>query len=134
MADTVRTLSALQTLLAANTGGAIGSQDIRDLAVSAVGRMYGRAIDSSGALTNDDQVILATGGASGITLNPPEAASSQYQVITVLKVDAGAGAVTLDGIGSDMINGAGTYALSTQWQGATLWCDGTAWYVIGKTS
>lgn len=37
MADTIRTLSALQTLLANNTAGDISAQDVRDFLVSAFG-------------------------------------------------------------------------------------------------
>lgn len=131
MTDTVRTLSALQTLLADNTGGAISPQDLRDAVISAVGRLYGRALAANTTLTADDIVIVATGGASGITLYLPAAASSQYKVYLVIKADAGAGAVTLDAHSSETINGATTYALSTQWKAALVWCDGSAWVVLG---
>ncbi|GAB4434129.1 MAG: hypothetical protein Kow00120_00250 [Anaerolineae bacterium] len=131
MADTVRALSALQTLLADNTGGAISPQDLRDAVISAVGRLYGRALAVDATLTADDIVIVATGGASGITLTLPGAANSPYKVYLVIKADAGAGAVTLDGEGSETINGAATYALSAQWKAALVWCDGAAWYVLG---
>jgi hypothetical protein len=131
MADTVRTLSALQGLLADNTNRAISPQDLRDAVISGIGFCYGRAVATSQALTGDDRIIAATGGAGGITLTLPAVASMQYKTFTVVKVDAGAGAVTLDGSGAETINGATTYALAAQWNRVTLWCDGAGWIVTG---
>jgi hypothetical protein len=131
MADTVRTLTALAGLLADNTNRAISPQDLRDAVISAVGYQYGRAVSTSQALTGDDRVIAATGGAGGITLTLPAVASMQYKTFTVVKVDSGAGAVTLDGSGAETINGAATYALATQWTKVTVWCDGAQWIVTG---
>lgn len=51
MADTERTLSALQTLLADNTSGAISAQDLRDFLVSAAPRVASYYISSSSATT-----------------------------------------------------------------------------------
>ena len=50
--------------------------------------------------------------------------------ILVKKVDASGNAVTIDGAGSDTIDGALTIALSTQYEAVELWCDGTNWWVF----
>lgn len=131
MADTVRKLSDILALLADNTAQGINPQDHRDQAISAQGYAYGRAVSSNDDLDSDDQVVAATGGAGGITLTLPAVASSQYKVFHVVKVDAGAGAVTLDGNASETINGSTTYALSSQYDAVTIWCDGTEWFVLG---
>ena len=131
MADTVRTLSALQGLLADNTSRAISPQDLRDAVISADGYAYGRAVSTSQNPTADDRILAATGGTSGMTLTLPQASTMPYKVLTVVKVDSGAGAVTLDGYGAETINGAATLALSSQWDRVTIWCDGTQWIRIG---
>jgi hypothetical protein len=131
MADTVRALSALQGLLADNTDRAISPQDLRDAVISGVGFCYGRAVATGQALTADDRIVAATGGTGGITLILPQASTMQYKTFTVVKVDAGAGAVTLDAYGTELINGAQTYALAAQWNRVTVWCNGTQWIVIG---
>jgi hypothetical protein len=131
MADTVRALSVLQGLLADNTNRAISPQDLRDAVISGVGFCYGRAVATGGALTTDDRIVAATGGAGGITLVLPQASTVQYKVITVVKVDSGAGAVTLDGYSTETINGVATYPLAAQWNRVTVWCDGAQWIVIG---
>jgi len=130
MTDTVRTLSALQALLPDNTNKGISAQDLRDAVISASGYMIGRALSAADNLDGDDIVIAATGGAGGITLTLPAVASSQYKFYCVVKVDAGAGAVTLDGNASETINGATTYALSAQYDAVILWCDGSEWFVL----
>ncbi len=131
MADTLRTLSALLALLADNTSGAISPQDLRDFLVSVAGYRYGRAVSTGQALTLDDRVVEATGGSGGITLTLPQASTAQYKTYQVVKVDAGAGAVTLDAYSSETINGATTYALASQWDKVSLYCNGTSWTVIG---
>ena len=130
MADTVRTLSALQALLPDNTSKAISAQDLRDVLISAVGSLYGRAVSASDDLDANEIVIAATGGTPGITLTLPAVATSQYKVYAVVKVDAGAGAVTLDANLSETINGATTYALAAQYDAVVIWCDGSQWLVV----
>lgn len=130
MADTVRTLSALQALLADNSSRAISPQDIRDAVISAVGFMYGRALSEDTTLTTSDIVIIGTGGESGITLTLPAAASSQYKYYCIVKVDSGAGAVAIDANESETINGNTTLSLSAQYDSAVIWCDGTEWFVL----
>lgn len=130
MADTVRTLSALQTLLADNTTGAISPQDIRDLLITAVGSMFAVPVSGNTTLDDDDTVVLATGGGSGITLTLPAAASSAYKFYCIKKVDAGAGAVTVDGYSSETIDGATNKALSAQYDGFIIICDGTEWHIL----
>jgi hypothetical protein len=131
MADTVRALSALQGLLADNTDRAISPQDLRDAIKSGVGYQYGRAVSTGQALTADDRIVAATGGVSGISLILPQASTMPYKTFTVVKVDAGAGAVTLDAYGTELIDGAQTYPLANQYDKVTVWCDGTQWFVIG---
>lgn len=79
-----------------------------------------------------DKVILAdaTGGAFTVTL--PVAETVKGLVLTVKKIDAGANAVTVDGDGSETIDGATTYALSSQYKFVTVYSDGVEWWVISN--
>ena len=79
-------------------------------------------------------IYLVTTGASAITANLPAAADNGGRVVTVMKVDAGAGAVTLDGNASETINGATTVAITaTQFHYRTIICDGSNWLVISSS-
>lgn len=55
------------------------------------------------------------------------------RVVTIMKADAGGGAVTIDGSGAELINGAATIVLSTQYHYRTLVSDGTQWFVISSS-
>ena len=71
MADTKRVLSDILALYADNTTQQIAPQDHRDFIVSALGSLYIRETSTGITLDGDDIVILATGGASGITITLP---------------------------------------------------------------
>jgi hypothetical protein len=77
-----------------------------------------------------EDVLLgdATGAAFTVTL-PPAAQYKGLQFI-IKKVDASANAVTIDGAGSETIDGAATLDLASQYDSATVISDGTGWHVI----
>ena len=60
------------------------------------------------------------------TVNLPPAALCNGRIYHVVNI--GSGTITIDGDGSETINGAPTLALTTQYSVASLHCDGTAWY------
>lgn len=78
--------------------------------------------------TADDNLILADAAGGAFTVTLPLAGDASR--ITVKKVDASANNVTVDGSGSETIDGAANKALTAQWQTLSLQSDGTAWFVI----
>jgi hypothetical protein len=78
-------------------------------------------------ITEGDDVVLAdaTGGAFSVIL--PKATLFKGRQFWVKKVDASGNAVTIDGDGSETIDGAATLALAAQWDNARLLSTGTAW-------
>jgi len=89
--------------------------------------------DSSGS---PKDVYLVTTGASTITATLPAVATADAtagRVVTILKIDGGAGSVTIDGDGSETINGSATVSLSSQYDYRTLVSDGSEWIVISST-
>lgn len=70
----------------------------------------------------------ATGGAFTITLPAATDAGDGFE-ITVVKIDS-SNTVTLDGDGSETINGSANFSLSRQWQAVTLRCDGSNWQAL----
>ncbi len=81
-------------------------------------------------IEEDDDVILgnATGGAFAVTL--PKASLFEGRRFTAKKIDASANAVTLDGDGSETIDGAANVALAAQWDKVTVLSDGTNWQKV----
>lgn len=72
----------------------------------------------------------ASGGAFSITLPTVADAGDGFE-ITIKKIDSGSNAVTVDGAGSETIDGATTYDLAAQWDSAIFRCDGTGWNIRG---
>lgn len=80
-----------------------------------------------------DRIVRMTTAATGRTVTLPLAASMKGELVTVIKDDAGAATVTIDGNGSETINGATTLVLAaTQFKFATLVCDGLKWLVVAS--
>lgn len=74
------------------------------------------------------ELVDATSGA--ITRTVPAVAGNKFKTLSFIKVDSGANAVTIEGSGSETINGALNQALTTQYEGVTITCDGAAWYIV----
>jgi len=130
MADTVRTLSALQALLPDNSARAISPQDERDFLVSALKR-YNRTVTTTPtALTTNDRDVFADATAGAVTLTLPAASTCTNVEITVIKIDAGVNDVIIDADGAELINGGATLTLDAQWDCARLVCNGAAWYAF----
>ena len=91
------------------------------------------ADDSAGDPTD---IYLVTTASSTIVATLPAAASADAaagRVVTIMKVDSGGGSVTIDGDGSDTINGAATVSLASQYNYRTIVSNGTTWFVIGSS-
>lgn len=88
--------------------------------------------DASGS---PKDIYYVTTAAATITATLPAVSSTDAaagRVVTIMKADSGAGSVTIDGNGSETINGSTTVSLSSQYDFRTIVSDGVAWYVIGS--
>ena len=94
-------------------------------------------IGSSGGSTSstdgkDFYYLKFTGGNGNETFNLPSATTNQYrtlQFITNSTVTANH-TWTLDGSGSQTIDGSLTYVINRSYEGIKLWSDGTEWIII----
>lgn len=82
--------------------------------------------------TADDFAIDvdATGGAVTITL--PAVASSAGVMLHIRRVQSGGSNVTIQAAGAELINGANTVTLSSQYASRLIRCTGTDWAVIAS--
>jgi len=88
-----------------------------------------RSTAADGAILLTDDVVFGTGGAGGITLTLPSVSFSRGMTFTVMKVDAGVGAVTVSG-GGPTINGVASVMLAAQYVFMNFYSDGTSWFVL----
>lgn len=81
---------------------------------------------ATGNITTD--IVLASGGLSGITLTLPTAASGK--MVIVKKTDSAAGTVTVLRNGSATIDGSTQKILYAQYESMTFVSDGTNWFIV----
>jgi hypothetical protein len=109
-------------LLDANGGIDINGAKVNSMGVSTLG--------ATGEITTEDLVACTTGG---ITVTLPTAASAGTgRVIFVKDRDGNAGSdpITVEGNGSETIDGALTYVLNIDYQSVTLVTDGSNWMIV----
>ena len=92
---------------------------------SDIARSYA-TFTTTGTINTALNTADATSGSFTLTL--PLAADWARQCIEVKNIGF-FGIVTIDGDGAETIDGALTYALSSQWQSVSLWSDGTQWLI-----
>lgn len=114
----------LDQVASVNPDGSIAAVGVRIPAIPIKTSAY--------TLTEDDNTIEANATGGAFTIGLPPAAQSAGRDWTVIKIDASANAVTIDGNGAETINGALTHALTTQWQSATYRSNGTSWRIVAR--
>lgn len=111
------TLSGTNTWTGANTWNAAVAYKYSALSTNTT-------LDGTHYAANVD----ATSG--GVTITLPTAVGITGRHYIIRKLDSSANAVTVDGNGSETINGATTYSLSSQYQVVSLMSDGAGWMVL----
>lgn len=94
-----------------------------------------KVVSSAGytILDNDGyNILMVTTGASNRTMVLPTLADNQGREITIIKADTGAGAVIVDGEGSETVNAALTFNLYTQYDKISLKATAGTWIVTSK--
>jgi hypothetical protein len=79
-----------------------------------------RLVTATTTITDSDDLLLVDTTSGAVTVNLPVAGTVLGRRFTVKKTNAGANNVTLDGSGSETIDGAATLAWNTQWQAYTV--------------
>lgn len=111
--------------------GGVGTTQLANASVTEA--KLSRTVDDSFTTgdTISSDINLVTTGASNITLTLPSPASGQ--IVTVKKIDSGAGEVIISGDGSDTIDGAGSKRLYYQYESLTCVAktgSPNEWYII----
>lgn len=87
-------------------------------------------ITASYTINYNDGVILADATSGNITITLLPALEMTQKRIVIMKTDASANTVTVDGNASETINGALTNVLSIQYAKVEITAYNGAWYVI----
>jgi hypothetical protein len=122
------------TLVARDSSGDIYGAAVRGSSLRSSGNLYPGptvAASTTAAVADSTYCELVTAGGSGVTRTLPAASSCAGREIIFVKIDAAAGALTIEGNGSETINGALNLVLSGQWDLVVLVSDGTNWVRTG---
>ncbi len=84
---------------------------------------------SSVTLNGEDHIVICDCTSNAITVNLP-AASTSGRIYSIKKIDASGNAVTVDGNGSETIDGATTATISSQYDDIRIVSDGSNWHII----
>lgn len=79
-----------------------------------------------------DVVYSSTTLTADRTVTLPTAADNTGRMITIKKADTGAYDLTVDGEGSETIDGSTTYVMSLQYEYIKVVCDGTGWQIVDQ--
>lgn len=86
------------------------------------------AVTAAYTVASGIDLVLVDATAGAVTVTLPSASTKRR--LTVKKTDASGNAVTLDGAGSETIDGATTHAMTTQYESATVQSDGASWWIV----
>jgi hypothetical protein len=87
-------------------------------------------ITSDDTLTTSQTVVLCDASSGAITVTLPAASGNDGRHYHVKKIDSSGNAVTIDGNGSETIDGETTQVITMQYNSINIVCDGSAWYIL----
>lgn len=85
------------------------------------------------AATTDDDFIPCNAASGAFTVTLYAASGNSGRRITLKKTDSTLNQVTIEGNGTETIDGALNKKLSTQYETITLECDGSNWYIDSRS-
>lgn len=96
---------------------------------SGMGVVSTTTITTSTVLTTSHVEVGCDATSGPITVTLPAAAGNAGRLYFISKIDGTGNAVTIDGNGSETINGSLTKVLAAQYNAVILVCDGTGWRI-----
>ncbi len=89
-----------------------------------------RTITASTTVVETDYTVLCDATTSAITLTLLPASSSSGAILIVKKINNTANNITIDPFGTELIDNASTFVLTTYLQSVTIQSNGTSWFII----
>jgi hypothetical protein len=87
--------------------------------------------DNTYTATTGDKVIPVDTNTNGAwTLTLYAASGNAGRILKVIKTTSDFNSLTIDGNGSETINGATTMTLDVQYEAVTIMCDGSNWFIL----
>lgn len=84
--------------------------------------------------TTNDIIILCDSSGGAFTITLYAASGNAGRKLKFIKTTSDTNAVTIDGNGSETINGSTTTTINTQYEELEIVCDGSNWFIINRKS
>lgn len=117
--------SFLATLAPAQTVG--GIKNITDSKAGISYNANARTVIANYTVQPEDHTILVNATTAAVTITLPAVGSQRFPFVVVKKTDSTTNTVTIDGAGSNTIDGATTVVLRNRYSSVILHADGTEW-------
>ena len=106
--------------------------NLDDVGGGVAGGVVNKSANYQVAAADDGETVLVSAAAAARTVTLPNIGSGEEGfTVTVVKTDSSVNAVTIDGHGEDLVNGAATYTLKDQHEALILKWTGSAWIALG---
>lgn len=83
--------------------------------------------------TGDETLITCDATSAAFTVTLPAAASFTGKRYVIKKIDSSVNAITIDPNGAELVDGASTTTLNTQYEAVEIVCDGSNWHIVQRT-
>lgn len=116
-----------------HSGSAVDSRDqaqFRQMQRALQGQLVPRFVSDTATVQLSDYCVEGDATSAAFTITLPTVLDAKGMRFLLFKVDASANAITVEGAGSETINGAANVSLASQWSKAELYCDGAQWLRI----
>lgn len=81
-------------------------------------------------ILSTDSTIICNASTVNLTMTLPAAGTVTNQIYNIKKADATVYTIIVDGNGSETIDGASTFTLTSQWECITVQSDGSNWFIL----
>lgn len=95
-----------------------------------MGQATGGTITGDITLSLGDEVAIVDATSGAITITLPKVATAAGRRFYIKKIDGTGNSVTIDGDGSETIDDSTTMILGGQYNSATVFSDGTEWWIL----
>lgn len=117
--------SFLASMAPAQTVG--GIKNITDNKAGISYNANARTVTNNYTVQPEDHTLLVNATTAAVTITLPAVGSQRFPFVVVKKIDSSTNTVTIDGAGSNTIDGATTVVLRNRYSSVILHADGTEW-------
>jgi len=93
--------------------------------------LIGSETVTAAATADKKSIIYVDATSAAVTITLPKVAKNESLTYYIKKIDSSVNAVTIDGNGSETIDGATTQSLPNQYDSIIVNCTGSQWFKIG---